>query len=87
MRCFLALAVCLVSVQGYAEVPFSGGATTVFKEDHNAYSMPAKNLSLISRESFFVGNAFFKNPWVAAPATVSTRDGLGPLFNANACQS
>lgn len=87
MRRFLTLTLFLMSVQGYAEVPYSGGATTVFKEDHNAYSMPAKNLSLVSRESFFVGNAFFKNPWVAAPATVSTRDGLGPLFNANACQS
>jgi len=87
MRCFLTLILILVSVHGYAEAPYSGGATTVFKKDHNAYSMPAKNLSLISRESFFVGNAFFTNPWVAAPATVSTRDGLGPLFNANACQS
>lgn len=87
MRRLLTLILVLVSVQGYAEAPYSGGATTVFKEDHNAYSMPAKNLSLISRESFSVGNSFFTNPWVAAPATVSTRDGLGPLFNANACQS
>ncbi|MDW3096444.1 MAG: di-heme oxidoredictase family protein [Gammaproteobacteria bacterium] len=49
--------------------------------------MPAKNLSLLRREGFFIGNAFFKNPWVTAPASTSARDGLGPLFNTNACQS
>ena len=68
MRRFLTLILILVSVHGYAEAPYSGGATTVFKEDHNAYSMPAKNLSLVSRESFFVGNAFFTNPVGGSPS-------------------
>ncbi len=70
-----------------SEPPYSGGETTVFNTSVNAFSMPAKNLSLIRREGFFIGNAFFKNPWVTAPASTAARDGLGPLFNTNACQS
>ncbi|MCT7264612.1 di-heme oxidoredictase family protein, partial [Salmonella enterica] len=26
-------------------------------------------------------------PWVIAPSTTTARDGLGPLFNTNACQN
>jgi CxxC motif-containing protein (DUF1111 family) len=65
----------------------SGGATTVFKTDVNAFSLPSANIPITRRDNFFVGNAFFKNPWVQAPSTTTARDGLGPLFNTNACQS
>ncbi|GHA14845.1 di-heme oxidoreductase family protein [Oceanisphaera arctica] len=64
-----------------------GGATTTDKTGANAYSMPATNLSFEKRLDFSVGNSFFRNPWVTAPATTDARDGLGPLFNTNACQS
>lgn len=64
----------------------SGGATTVFETGHNAYSRPAANMDILSRDSFFIGNAFFKNPWVIAPSSTKARDGLGPLFNTNTCQ-
>lgn len=66
---------------------FSGGATTTAQQDANAYSMPASNLSPSRRLDFSVGNSFFRNPWVAAPASTTARDGLGPLFNTNACQN
>lgn len=36
-------------------------------------------------EDFAVGGAFFQQPWVTAPASTTARDGLGPLFRANAC--
>jgi CxxC motif-containing protein (DUF1111 family) len=36
---------------------------------------------------FSVGNSFFRSPWVIAPSTTTARDGLGPLFNTNACQN
>ncbi len=65
----------------------SGGEGSVFIKDHNAFSMPMRNMPLISKLDFSVGNSFFRNPWVTAPATTTARDGLGPLFNANACQS
>lgn len=65
---------------------YSGGATTVFDKSRNAFSLPAKNLGILRRDNFFIGNAFFRQPWVIAPASTSARDGLGPLFNTNTCQ-
>jgi CxxC motif-containing protein (DUF1111 family) len=65
----------------------SAGEATVFKRDHNAFSQPSANLAPSRRLDFSVGNSFFRNPWVIAPATTTARDGLGPLFNTNACQN
>ncbi|NVJ12160.1 thiol oxidoreductase, partial [Myxococcus sp. AM001] len=65
----------------------SAGSSTVRKADQNAFSLPSANLSPSRRLDFSVGNSFFRNPWVTAPATTTARDGLGPLFNTNACQN
>ncbi|HHX8440674.1 TPA: di-heme oxidoredictase family protein [Vibrio diabolicus] len=65
----------------------SGGQTSVKKEGANAYSLPAANLPMSKRLDFSVGNSFFRNPWVQAPASTDARDGLGPLFNTNGCQN
>lgn len=65
----------------------SGGSTTVKQQGANAYSLPAANLPMTSRLDFSVGNSFFRNPWVEAPASTDARDGLGPLFNTNGCQN
>ena len=65
----------------------SGGAATVRKTDQNAFSLPSANLPPSRRVDFSVGNSFFRNPWVIAPSTTTARDGLGPLFNTNACQN
>ena len=65
----------------------SGGTATVSQADLNAYSLPSANLSPTRRLDFSVGNSFFRNPWVIAPASTDARDGLGPLFNTNACQN
>jgi CxxC motif-containing protein (DUF1111 family) len=65
----------------------SGGAATVRRSDQNAFSLPSANLSPMRRLDFSVGNSFFRNPWVIAPSTTTARDGLGPLFNTNACQN
>ncbi|RJX68373.1 thiol oxidoreductase [Vibrio sinensis] len=65
----------------------SGGGTTVKKSGPNAYSLPAANLPMSKRLDFSVGNSFFRNPWVQAPASTDARDGLGPLFNTNGCQN
>ena len=63
----------------------SGGKTSVKKDGANAYSLPAENLPMSKRLDFSVGNSFFRNPWVQAPASTDARDGLGPLFNTNGC--
>jgi CxxC motif-containing protein (DUF1111 family) len=70
----------------YAESAKSGGGTTTKQTGNNAYSMPASNLDLMKRIDFSVGNSFFRNPWVSAPASTDARDGLGPIMNTNACQ-
>lgn len=66
---------------------FPGGSATVHKFDANAFSLPSANLAPTRRLDFSVGNSFFRSPWVIAPATTTARDGLGPLFNTNACQN
>ncbi|AEV64526.1 di-heme oxidoreductase family protein [Pseudomonas ogarae] len=65
----------------------SGGTATVRKTDQNAFSLPSANLPPSRRVDFSVGNSFFRSPWVIAPSTTTARDGLGPLFNTNACQN
>lgn len=84
---FSALLISLVSYQALAEDVRSGGGTSSSKSGPNAYSMPASNLPMAKRLDFSVGNSFFRNPWVPAPASTDARDGLGPLFNTNGCQN
>lgn len=93
---FLALAASLLSTVAAVmaatssppvqDTALSGGDGTVTQFDHNAYSQPQANLSMTKRLDFSVGNSFFRNPWVEAPASTDARDGLGPLFNTNSCQ-
>ncbi len=63
-----------------------GAATTKKTPGRNAFSQPSANLSFEQRADFFVGNGFFKRLWVTAPASTDSADGLGPLYNARACQ-
>ncbi|MCB1667238.1 MAG: c-type cytochrome [Pseudomonadales bacterium] len=65
----------------------SGGDTTIHSSNRQAFSQPASNMPLMKKMDFHVGNSFFRNPWVAAPASTTARDGLGPLFNTNGCQN
>ncbi|UOB17994.1 di-heme oxidoreductase family protein [Abyssalbus ytuae] len=65
----------------------SGGTVTVFDFSQNAFGLQAPNLSDEESLLFFVGNSFFNQNWVTAPASTTARDGLGPLFNARACSS
>lgn len=63
----------------------SAGALTVFDESPNAFGNPIRTLSGLDELNFFVGNSFFNQSWVTAPATTTARDGLGPMFNARSC--
>ncbi|MEW6273044.1 MAG: di-heme oxidoredictase family protein [Thermodesulfobacteriota bacterium] len=64
-----------------------GGATTLAVGRRAGLASAFANLSLRDRFDLGVGRAFFRDPWVAAPASTTARDGLGPLFNAHACVS
>ncbi len=65
-----------------------GGATTSpLTAGRDAFSRPASNLSFEDQQNFRVGNGIFRKLWVSAPASTRSSDGLGPLYNARACQS
>ena len=64
-----------------------GGDTGISISTSESYSKPSSNITASRKGSFFIGNAFFRQPWVVAPASTDSRDGLGALFNVAACQS
>ncbi len=63
-----------------------GGATNRKRLDREAFSQPSANLPFKARADFFVGNGLFRRIWVTAPASTQAADGLGPIYNARACQ-
>lgn len=64
----------------------SGGKEgTVFLKSVDAFGQPFPGLNHNEIRKFQIGNSLNRNNWVAAPASASARDGLGPLFNASAC--
>jgi CxxC motif-containing protein (DUF1111 family) len=64
-----------------------GGDNTIFDQSQNAFSFQNPGLNGLDELNFYVGNSFFKQNWVAAPASTTARDGLGPTLNANNCSS
>lgn len=52
----------------------------------NAFSQPSANVGFAGESRFKIGNAFFRKIWVSSPASTKSSDGLGPLYNARACQ-
>ena len=63
-----------------------GSATNRRRFDRDAFSQPSTNLSFEARAEFAIGNALFRRLWVSAPSSTRSADGLGPLYNARACQ-
>lgn len=66
---------------------YSGGEATIFDESRHAFSRQIPGLNDQQRSAFFVGNSFFNQAWIAAPASAQGRDGLGPLFNTRSCSA
>ncbi len=64
-----------------------GDTTNTLLTGSNSFLPPANNITVENEMRFFTGNSYFNQGWVTAPATTTTRDGLGPLFNARACSS
>ncbi len=72
---------------GARELERQGGELTVRAVGATAFSLPAPRISKAHRRDFVVGNSLFNENWVASPASVKTRQGLGPTFNAQSCSS
>ncbi len=83
----LALLSPTLCAQASAEPGALGGGGTVADTSANAFGAPSPLLSAAERRRFVVGNSFFKQNWVTAPASTTARDGLGPLFNARSCST
>ena len=66
------------------ELP-GGDTTNTLLFGSNAFTRHAENITDEHEALFFSGNSFFNQPWVQAPASTKSRDGLGPLFNARSC--
>lgn len=69
------------------ELMQGGAGTQKTNTDRNAYSQETTTLSFEKLQTFKLGNALFNKLWVASPSSTQASDGLGPFYNARACQS
>jgi CxxC motif-containing protein (DUF1111 family) len=66
----------------------SGGATTTIAPiDEKVFSQFSANLPFEAEQNFKLGKALFEKLWVSSPSSTQASDGLGPLYNARACES
>lgn len=65
----------------------SGGDATTYDQSSNAFGHEVAGLTSQQSTDFIVGNSFFRNNWVLAPASTTGRDGLGPMINAASCSA
>lgn len=68
-----------------AALPPPGASWTRERQPERSFIAPAAHLDAEGQLGFYTGFSFFRSPWVAAPASTTARDGLGPLFNAHSC--
>lgn len=69
------------------ELMQGGAATSTHPVNGDAFSHFSTNITFAEEEEFKLGNALFRKFWVSSPSSTQASDGLGPLFNARACQS
>ena len=73
------------SAERFEERP--AGAATVYEPlNRDVFSHASANMRFARELDFKVGNGIFRKLWVSAPSSTAASDGLGPLFNAQACQ-
>lgn len=65
----------------------AGSATFTKRINANVFSHASSNLEFAELQRFLLGNGLFRKDWVSSPSSTQASDGLGPLFNARACQS
>ncbi|MCO5121580.1 MAG: hypothetical protein M9951_18360, partial [Burkholderiaceae bacterium] len=67
--------------------PVAGEASTSAANAADVVPAAGGRLRALAPLESFIGRSFFEDPWIAAPASTTLRDGLGPLYNAHACAS
>ncbi len=69
------------------ELMQGGAGTSKKRPNQDAFSQFSANITFEEEGTFKLGNALFRKLWVSSPSSTQASDGLGPLFNARACQS
>lgn len=64
----------------------AGSATVRARANADAFSQLSENMPFEHEMDFKLGNALFRKTWVASPSSTLGSDGLGPIYNARACQ-
>jgi len=64
----------------------AGAASVRVRDTTDAFSQFSANMPFEDEMNFKLGNALFRKTWVAAPSSTAASDGLGPFYNARACQ-
>ncbi|MFZ1470276.1 MAG: di-heme oxidoredictase family protein [Paracoccaceae bacterium] len=64
----------------------AGAATVRARANADAFSQLSGNMPFAHEMDFKLGNALFRKTWVASPSSTLASDGLGPIYNARACQ-
>lgn len=73
--------------RAFSQGPWGGAATTPAPPDRRAFSHASANLPFEDEQDFHLGKALFEKLWVSSPSSTQASDGLGPLYNARACES
>jgi CxxC motif-containing protein (DUF1111 family) len=80
-------AVAATSIYDESEEYPGGNNNTTFDFSPNAFGHVSPAITGLQELNFFVGNSFFNQNWVSAPASTTARDGLGPTFNSRSCSA
>ncbi len=69
------------------EAMAGGAGTSIEPVNQDSFSQFSANITFAEEETFKLGNALFRKLWVSSPSSTQASDGLGPLYNARACQT
>lgn len=69
------------------ELKQGGAGTSRKRVNQDSFSQSSANITFEEEGTFKLGNALFRKNWVSSPSSTLASDGLGPLFNARACQA
>jgi CxxC motif-containing protein (DUF1111 family) len=75
------------AIQLTTEALQGGENGTINLSSGDAFAQPIPPMLTADVINFKVGRTFFHTTWVTAPSSTQAVDGLGPLYNANSCNS
>ncbi|MGE0630756.1 MAG: di-heme oxidoredictase family protein, partial [Hyphomicrobiaceae bacterium] len=75
------------AIESGEELPGGEATTRIGIDTPDAFSQFSANMGFAKELDFKIGNGIFRKQWVSSPASTRSSSGLGPLYNARACQS